>query len=77
MTKQMTCEEVLTLLYDYLDSEIDGPTESDIDTHLHSCRECFSRMEFERLLKRKIVAGAEVETPPRVHKRMQTIIKRF
>lgn len=77
MTQKLSCEEVLSRLYAYLDREVDAPTEADIDAHLHSCRECFSRAEFEKILRRKVAATAEVETPVEVRKRLESLIKRF
>lgn len=77
MNEKMTCDDVLTILYEYLDSEVDGPTESEIDHHLDSCRECFSRMEFERILKKKVVGSVTTETPAPVRNRLESLIKRF
>ncbi len=77
MTNQLSCDEVLSMLYDYLDSEVDGPTEADIDAHLHSCRECFSRAEFEKALRKKVAGAGEVETPDATRGRLEALIKRF
>ena len=77
MTRKISCEEVLSKLYAYLDNEVDAPTESDIDAHLHECRECFSRAEFEKALKKKVAAATEVATPDETRARLQTLIKRF
>lgn len=77
MTLKLSCEEVLSKLYVYLDQEIDALTEADIDAHLHKCRECFSRAEFERLLRKKVAATAEVETPKDVRERLEMLVKRF
>ena len=77
MTQKISCEEVLSKLYAYLDHEVDAPTEADIDAHLHECRECFSRAEFEKALKKKVAATAEVVTPEETRKRLESLIKRF
>lgn len=77
MTHKMSCEEVLSKLYAYLDHEVDGPTEADIDAHMHECRECFSRADFERALKKKIASTVEVSIPDETRSRLQTLIKRF
>ena len=77
MTHKMSCEEVLSKLYAYLDHEIDAPTEADIDAHLHECRECFSRVEFEKALKKKVASAIEVKTPENTRSRLEALIKRF
>lgn len=77
MAHKMSCEDVLSKLYAYLDNEIDAPTEADIDAHLHECRECFSRSEFEKRLKEKVASTVEVATPGDTRSRLESLIKRF
>ena len=77
MTKKITCDEVLLKLHAYLDQEVDAPTEADIDAHLHECRECFSRAEFEKALKRKIATAGEITPPDDTRGRLEALIKRF
>ena len=77
MTQKMSCDEVLSKLYLYLDNEIDGPTVEDMDEHLHSCRECFSRAEFEKVLRKKVASAVEVKVPEDTRNRLEAIIKRF
>ena len=73
MTRKMSCEDVLSLLSTYLDSETDDMTEANIDAHLHKCRECFSRAEFERALKKKrpVAIPARTITPTATAKPIQ------
>ena len=77
MTRKMSCEDVLSKLFEYLDSELDGMTEADIDAHMHECRECFSRAEFERALKKKVQGAGEMTTPSDTRSRLESLIKRF
>ena len=77
MTRKVSCEEVLSKLHAYLDKEVDAPSEVEIDQHLHDCRECFSRAEFEKALKRKVASAADVATPADTRKRLEALIKRF
>ena len=77
MTRKLSCEEVLSKLHAYLDQEVDTVSEAEIDRHLHECRECFSRAEFERTLKRKIASAAETRTPEEIRARLESLIKRF
>ncbi len=77
MVKKISCEEVMSKLYAYLDREIDGPTEEEIDHHLGHCRECFSRAEFEKLLRSKVSTVGSKQTPEDVQQRLTSLIKRF
>jgi len=77
MKSKLSCEEVLSKLMSYLDHEENAESESEIDLHLHECRECFSRAEFEKALKRKVAAAGEVKTPEDTRKRLEALIKRF
>ena len=77
MTRKISCEEVLSKLHAYLDQQVDTPSEAEIDHHLHSCRECFSRAEFEKALKRKVATAADVDTPAETRARLEALIKRF
>ncbi len=77
MAQKMSCEDVLSKLYAYLDNEIDTLTESDIDAHLHECRECFSRAEFEKSLRKKVASSVEVAVPSDTRSRLESLIKRF
>ena len=77
MKSKLSCEEVLSKLMSYLDHEEDAESECEIEEHLHECRECFSRAEFEKALKRKVAAAGEVETPEDARKRLEALVKRF
>ena len=77
MSQKISCEDVLSKLYAYLDNEIDAPTEADIDAHLHECRECFSRAQFEKSLRKKVASATEVATPSDTRSRLESLIKRF
>ena len=77
MTKKLSCEEVLSKLYLYLDQEVDTPTRADLEAHIDSCRECFSRAEFENALRNKVASTAELEPPAEVKERLESLIKMF
>lgn len=77
MSRKMDCAEVLSQLMAYLDHEVDAPTEVDIEEHLHDCRECFSRAEFEKKLKHKVAEVSVVKTPEDVKQRLKSLIKKF
>lgn len=73
----ISCTDVLSKLYAFLDGEIDDLTETEIEHHLHHCRECFSRVDFEKKLKSKVRSTDTLETPPDVQARLQDIMRKF
>ena len=77
MANKISCEEVISKLYDYLDQELGGSTQVDIDEHIKDCRECFSRAEFERALRKKVAGSIEADTPEDTRNRLEALIKRF
>ena len=77
MAKSISCIEAMSRLQVYLDEEVDGPTEQDIDHHLDNCRECFSRSEFEKTLKKRVYDSGAVEVPLEIQDRLASLIRRF
>lgn len=51
---QIGCEEALRRLAEYLDRELAGVPEAEVEHHLDTCRSCFSRAEFERGLRSRL-----------------------
>ncbi|WP_440994938.1 anti-sigma factor family protein [Arhodomonas sp. SL1] len=74
---RVTCEEVIRQLFAYLDRELDAATRAELDHHMDTCRECFSRAEFERRLRERVREATAEEAPERLHRRVQDILERF
>lgn len=74
---RLTCEEVLKVLFDYLDRELDEVMTASIDRHLELCRDCFSRAEFERRLRAKVGEMGTAKAPARLQQRVKGLIGRF
>jgi anti-sigma factor (TIGR02949 family) len=49
--RTIDCEEALRRLFDYIDAELSGEPQREMERHLERCRSCFSRLEFEKRLK--------------------------
>ena len=71
------CKEVVKKLFEYLDGELDENTHADIEHHMHSCRSCFSRAEFEAELKKKVKANAEEKAPDELKNRIDKLVGNF
>lgn len=75
--KEIGCEQALARLFDYLDRELDATRHAEMERHLHTCRACYSRAEFEKRLKGKLGALGEEQTPPEFEQRIHGLLRRF
>ena len=75
--RALSCEDVLDQLFAYLDGELDDVTGDDIERHLHACRGCFGRAEFERRLKSRLAEAAATGAPETLMKRIRTLMEQF
>lgn len=73
----MTCEEVIEQLFDYLDRELDSELHDRINHHLERCRDCFTRAEFEKRLRSRVNETADVEAPERLRRRIRRVLDEF
>ncbi len=73
----LTCEEVLRLLFAYLDRELDAGTIAEIERHLETCRGCFSRAEFEKHLKARVRETRSAPAPEGLRERIRVLIEKF
>ena len=60
----MNCEEVRSLLDEWVDGELDEPTALALESHAASCPECARRLQFERRLKELVARKARAPEPP-------------
>lgn len=75
--KELSCEEVIEQLFEYLDRRLDTEQSADIHRHLERCRECFSRAEFEWRLRERIMEAGEAKAPDSLRKRIAGILDEF
>lgn len=60
--RKINCDEAIRLLFEYLDNELERHDHAAVEAHLHDCRACFSRMEFDKRL-RSMVKGGDTASP--------------
>lgn len=75
--REPTCEEVIEQLFDWLDRRVDARRDADIRRHIERCRECFSRAEFERRLRERIMEAGETRAPDSLRKRIASVLDEF
>lgn len=50
----INCEEAAKRFNDFIDHYIKGRRKNELTVHIETCRHCFERLEFEKMLKSKI-----------------------
>ncbi len=75
--KIIQCEEAIRKMLEYIDEELHQHDHASMEKHLESCRECYSRMEFEQRLKSMVKDSGSEPAPPGLNKRINKIIKDY
>ena len=68
------CDDALTNLYQYLDSELEAVSAAEIRLHLEECKGCSRRFDFETRLKNVIRDRLEEEVPEELLLRVRTAL---
>ncbi len=64
-------------LVDYLHGEVDGIKTAEIEKHLDTCRGCFSRAEFEKALKIRVMEENAETAPETLRNQLNDLMDRF
>jgi len=75
--KIINCEQALRHLFEYLDRELDGDLQAQMQQHMESCRSCFSRLEFEQTLKAHVHKAGTGHAPDSLRDRVGNLLKEF
>lgn len=73
----ITCEQALQHLFDYLDHELDSGVHHKMEQHLSTCQSCFSRFEFEKRLKSRMLKLGGEKASDELRERINTIVSKF
>jgi anti-sigma factor (TIGR02949 family) len=73
----INCDQALKQVLAYLDRELGEQERAAMHEHLQACKGCFSRMEFERLLKGKVRALRDEKATPEVEGRVKSLLMDF
>jgi anti-sigma factor RsiW len=76
-SETISCEEALRLLAVYLDGELRGTEHESVEQHLHTCRSCYSRGEFERRLKAQLSELGRGAVRPAFEQHIRQLITQF
>jgi anti-sigma factor (TIGR02949 family) len=71
------CEEVVRSLLAFLDGEIEEERRGRIEQHLHECRSCCSRADFELALRHKVREVATERPSSDLRERIRQLLDQF
>jgi anti-sigma factor (TIGR02949 family) len=75
--RQIDCEQALKQIFEFIDHELREGDHEAMQRHLHACKSCFSRMEFERLLKEKVCELRDESASPHMSQRIKRLLQGF
>lgn len=75
--RKLNCDEAIRLLFEFLDNELERHDHAAVEAHLHDCRACFSRMEFDKRLRSLVKGKAAATAPATLRDRVKKITERF
>lgn len=75
--KTIGCEEALKHLLAYLDQELGPARRRELEHHLSICRTCFSRAEFEKLLKTQLREAGRETVGAAFEEKIKSLLGRF
>jgi len=69
------CERALKWVFEFIDRELTDADRAAMDSHLHTCKSCLSRVEFERLLKDKLGGLRDEDASPQLAQRVKRLFQ--
>ena len=75
--KNISCEEVISMLFDYLDGALAGKTEAEIEKHLEDCKGCLRKVEFQLELKKRFSKLRDEITSKDLNNKINKLINSF
>lgn len=75
--RMIDCEEALRRLFEYIDAELAGEPQREMEHHLERCRSCFSRLEFEKRLKAYTGDLGQEPVSEDLERRVRTLLDSF
>jgi len=73
----MSCEKVVQGIWEFLDQEMTPASLADVQKHLDLCRTCFSRIEFEKVLRVNLRTKTNHGCPEQLKLKIQKIIELY
>jgi anti-sigma factor (TIGR02949 family) len=73
----ISCEQVVQGVWEFLDKDMTPEAIATFQKHLDLCRSCFSKIEFEKMLRVSMQAKTDCKCPEKLKAKIQGIIELF
>lgn len=70
----MTCQEVITVLVEYLDRTLDADIVAALEAHLETCEPCRAYLATYRRTVESMGRAGRVEMPPELRRRLSAFL---
>ena len=71
----ISCKEAVARLWTYLDRNLGGPQEQELEEHLGLCRHCCGELEFAKELQAFLASQESDEIPPHVKEHLERFVE--
>ncbi|MDX5150836.1 MAG: zf-HC2 domain-containing protein [Acidiferrobacterales bacterium] len=75
--KELECDEAIRMVLEYLDNELENHDHDALEAHIHKCRACYTRVEFEKRLKGMVQKAPEISAPDSLKSKIKKITDQF
>lgn len=75
--QNISCEEAIQRIFPYIDDYLKGKSRSELEHHMNTCRHCFDRVEFEKLLKSRLRNLNVEKKSDLLQKKIEELVDRF
>lgn len=75
--REIECDEAIRMVLEYLDDELEKPDHHALEAHIHKCRSCYTRVEFEKRLKGMVKEAPEISAPDNLKDRIKKLTEKF
>ena len=73
----IACRDAVERLWSYLDRNIDGESEQELEQHLGLCRHCCGELEFAKQVRTKLANSADTPLAPPARERLEKFAQRL
>lgn len=75
--RRIDCEQALRQVFEFIDHELAATDRAAMERHLSTCKSCYSRAEFERLLKQRVGELRDEDASPHLSRRIRGMLSGF
>lgn len=72
-----TCEEAIRLIASYIDRELEADEIGALEKHIHRCKSCYSRVEFEQKLKNQLGTLRSTDVSAALQQRIRGLLENY